>query len=341
MRVQRRHDGTVRLRLEHDDDLYHLDLLLESGDTVRASTERREAAQADRLRAERGRKKKLTLTLEIEKVEYQPFGQRLRCHGPITEAKRDVGQHHTLLLGPGDDLTLAKPEWAPHHKRRLREAAQPAVRALAVAVEADSVVLAEVRSYGIRELRALNRAGGKGTGGETQKAFFARVIASVADALGSGSAGAALIVIGPGFLKEDLLKQAHADAPEQWGSATVVTAGQGGLAGIHEALRSGKLPQAAAQVQLQRELEAVELLNDALARDRATYGAAQLRAALEAGAGERLLILAPETRSPQGRQLLALAEQARTEVIEVSPHHHGGEILTGLGGAAAVLRYKL
>ena len=341
MRVQRRRDGTVRLRLEHEDDLYHLDLLLEPGDAVRASTERREAAQADRLRAERGRKKKLTLTLEIEKVEYQPFGQRLRCHGPITEAKRDVGQHHTLLLGPGDDLTLAKPEWAPHHKRRLREAAQPAVRALAVAVEADSVVLAEVRPYGIRELRALNRAGGKGAGGETQKAFFARVITSVADALGSGSAGAALIVIGPGFLKEDLLKQAHADAPEQWGSATVVTAGQGGLAGIHEALRSGKLPQAAAQAQLQRELEAVELLSDALARDRATYGAAQLRAALEAGAGERLQILAPETRSPQGRQLLALAEQARTEVIEVSPHHHGGEILAGLGGAAAVLRYKL
>ena len=65
------------------------------------------------------------------------------------------------------------------------------------------------------------------------------------------------------------------------------------------------------------------------------------RLALEAGAGERLLILAPETRSPQGRRLLALAEQARTEVIEVSPHHHGGEILAGLGGAAAVLRYKL
>jgi len=189
MRVQRRRDGTVRLRLEHEDDLYHLDLLLELGDAVRASTERREATQADRLRPGRGAKQKLTLTLAVEKVEYQPFGQRLRCHGPITEAKRDVGQHHTLLLGPGDDLTLAKPEWAPHHKRRLREAAQPAVRALAVAVEADSVVLAEVRPYGIRELRALNRAGGKGAGGETQKAFFARVIASVADALGSGGTG--------------------------------------------------------------------------------------------------------------------------------------------------------
>ena len=341
MRGQRRRDGVVKLWLEHDDDLYHLDLLLEPGDAVRASTERREAVQADRLRAERGRKKKLTLTLEIEKVEYQPFGQRLRCHGPITEAKRDVGQHHTLLLGSGDDLRLAKSKWAPHHKRRLQEAAQPVVRALAVAVEADSVVLAEVRPYGIRELRSLNRAGGKGTGGATQKAFFARVCTSVADALGNDSGGTTLIVIGPGFLKEDLLKQARADSPELWGSATAVTAGQGGLAGVHEALRSGELPQAAAQVQLQRELEAVELLNDAMAKDLATYGTAQLRAALEAGAGERLLILAPKTRSPKGRQLLAFAEHARTEVIEVSPSHHGGEILAGLGGTAAVLRYKL
>ena len=78
-----------------------------------------------------------------------------------------------------------------------------------------------------------------------------------------------------------------------------------------------------------------------LAKNLATYGTAQLRVALEAGAGERLLILAPETCSQKGRQLLALAEQARTEVVEVSPHHHGGEILAGLGGAAAVLRYKL
>ena len=109
MRVQRRRDGAVRLRLEHEDDLYHLDLLLEPGDSVRASTERREATQADRLRPGRGAKQKMTLTLAVEKVEYQPFGQRLRCHGPITEASRDVGQHHTLLLGAGDDLVLGNP----------------------------------------------------------------------------------------------------------------------------------------------------------------------------------------------------------------------------------------
>ncbi len=78
MRVQRRRDGTVRLRLEHEDDLYHLDLLLEPGDSVRASTERREATQADRLRPGRGAKQKMTLTLAVEKIEYQPFGQRLR-----------------------------------------------------------------------------------------------------------------------------------------------------------------------------------------------------------------------------------------------------------------------
>ena len=52
----------------------------------------------------------------------------------------------------------------------------------------------------------MNRAGGKGTGGETQKAFFARVCMSVADALDNDSGGTTLIVIGPGFLKEDLLK---------------------------------------------------------------------------------------------------------------------------------------
>ena len=63
--------------------------------------------------------------------------------------------------------------------------------------------------------------------------------------------------------------------------------------------------------------------------------------AIEAGAVESLLILSEETRNEQGRKLLSLAEQNRTEIIEISSHHHGGEMLSGLGNVAAILRYRL
>ena len=54
-----------------------------------------------------------------------------------------------------------------------------------------------------------------------------------------------------------------------------------------------------------------------------------------------MLILSEKTRTKEGRKLLRLAEQNRTNMIEISSHHHGGEMLSGLGDVAVILRYKL
>ena len=52
-------------------------------------------------------------------------------------------------------------------------------------------------------------------------------------------------------------------------------------------------------------------------------------------------ILSEKTKTDEGRKLLKLAQKNRTEVMEVSSHHHGGEMLNGLGDIAVILRYKL
>ena len=126
---------------------------------VRALTERREAAQSDRIRQERGKKQKMRLTVDVKNVEYQSFGQRLRCHGVIAVGERDQGMHHTLILEPGDDFDFGKSVWHGHHqKKRIHEAKQR--NAVAIAIESDSITIAELRTYGIRELKTtLNRVG--------------------------------------------------------------------------------------------------------------------------------------------------------------------------------------
>ncbi len=62
MKVKKRDINVYHLKLEHEDDLYHLNLLLDEGDMIRALTERREATQTDRIRKERGKKQKIKLT---------------------------------------------------------------------------------------------------------------------------------------------------------------------------------------------------------------------------------------------------------------------------------------
>ena len=72
----------------------------------------------------------------------------------------------------------------------------------------------------------------------------------------------------------------------------------------------------------------------------ATYGN-EIEDAINRGAAESILMLSEKTRTDQGRKLLEIANNTRTEVYEISAHHHGGEMLAGLGDIAVILRYKL
>ena len=339
MKVRKRDDNVYHIKLEHEDDLYHLNLLLDEGDMVRALTERREATQSDRIRKERGKKQKMRLTVDVKNVEYQSFGQRLRCHGVIAVGERDQGSHHTLILEPGDDFDIGKTNWLNHHKKRLREAAEPVITAVAVAVESDSIVIAELRTYGLRELKTLNRAGsGKSTGGEELNEFYKRTVKQLVDV---HIKGAIMVVVGPGFLKEDFVDVGREEAPEIFSGCVVENSGQGGMSGIHEAISRGTLPKAVAQIKIQEEMSAIEKLKEAISKDLGTYGKKEVGKAIEVGAAESMLILSEKTRSKEGRKLLALADQNRTEIIEISSHHHGGEMLNGLGDIAVILRYRL
>ena len=147
-------------------------------------------------------------------------------------------------------------------------------------------------------------------------------------------------MIGPGFLKADFILVGKSEAPEIFKGCVVENSGQGGMAGIHEAVSRGKLPNAVSQIKIQEEMAIIEDLREALAKEMATYGN-EIEDAINRGAAESILMLSEKTRTDQGRKLLEIANNTRTEVYEISAHHHGGEMLAGLGDIAVILRYKL
>ena len=339
MKYKRRDNNVYHIRLENEDDLYHLNLLLDEGDQVRALTERRETTQSDRIRKERGKKQKMKLTIDVKTLEYQSFGQRFRCHGVISVGENNQGLHHTLILEPGDSFNIKKLVWLKHHKERMKKAAEPIVTATAIAIESDSIVIAELRTYGIRELKTLDRAGsGKSTGGEELNDFYVRAVKQIVKVHVENSV---IVIIGPGFLKEDFADVGRSKASEIFSGCVIENSGQGGMAGINEAIGRGDLPKAVAQIKIQEEMAAVERLKEAIAKDLGTYGKNEVKNAVENGAAEIILMISDKTKEKEGLELLEVAEKNRTEVIEVSALHHGGEMLIGLGGVAVILRYKL
>ena len=155
MRVLSRDDreGAIKVRVENADDLWHLHNVIERDDLVRASTYRREEAAADKIRPERMEKVRVTLGIRVEATEFHDFTDRMRIAGTIVEGPQDLGRHHTLNVGVGDDLTVAK-EWRPMQLRRIEEAVaaaqQPQVTF--VSIDDEEAFVAQLRQYGVREV---------------------------------------------------------------------------------------------------------------------------------------------------------------------------------------------
>ena len=114
----------IRVQIETDEDIWHLYNVIEVGDLVTASTTRREEKAADKLRAERAEKKRMTLGVRIEKIEFSEDDLRLKLLGTIETGPQDIGQHHTLILETGDSLTIAKTHWRETQLERLQRQAE-------------------------------------------------------------------------------------------------------------------------------------------------------------------------------------------------------------------------
>ncbi len=341
---QDKRQGRIKIRIDNLDDLWHLKNLIELGDIVSAVTYRREEDQQDTLRSNRGEKKRMRLDIEVEKVEFHEFTDRLRVLGVIVEGPQDHGSYHTLNLTDGDRMTIIKDVWKKHHLDRLKEAIEQSDRPLItfVALEEGEGTIAVMRQYGIKEMANVSiSTGGKMYEGEkmTREDFFNIMVKKLKTIMEPGSP---LVILGPGFTKEDFFEYLHRYNPELVEHAQVIPAGTGGTTGIHEVLKSGKEGGILEGHRVSYECEKVEdLLVEIKKGGKYSYGEENVARAVDMGAVETLLILDEKVRDKKGERLMKKTEQLGGKVIIVSKSHEGGEKLEALGGFGALLRYRV
>ena len=332
--------STIRLRVDTDDDLWHLYNIVREGDVVHALTERREETASDKIRSERGEKKKMVLGIQVEKVEFHEFSDRLRILGIIVDGPQDLGSHHTLNIEKGDDLSITKEMWKTHELERLRDAVSGANRpaVIFVSIEDDEAVVALLYQYGIKEMATIKRSGGKmyASGGKDD---YYREIAEVVSRLTQESP---IILCGPGFAREELLSLFKEKYPSLAKRARTVGTGQAGMAGIREIMKNGLLQDVLQQNQMNRDMRLVEELMKRIGMNgAAAYGMNEVKAAIEAGAVETLLVLDSAVRDRNVEELMKRAEDVGGKVAIISGTHDGGKMLDSLGGIAALLRYRM
>jgi protein pelota len=348
--------GLVRVIPESLDDLWHLYNIVYAGDQAYARTTREVKTQEEYARPQEGRRITVVLGLKVEKVFWDRSLNRLRIHGTIFDIPEDIGgrgSHHTLNIAVDQALTIVKPKWQKHQVDRLEKAShgEPSIVTV-VAIDDEQYCIANIRQYGI-EVKAekTQKLPGKlepEKREEAKKAYFK----SVLDALQQTWTRLhnPIVVLGPGFVKNDFVKYVREKA-EDVADAIVDVKGvnSAGAEGIQEALRSGVLAKTLKDIRVADETKLVEevLLRLGMNTTDVAYGRDAVTKAAGYGAVERLLVADTMLRDSSDQDRLALEDVMREveakggQVTVISTEHEAGTKLQSLGGIAALLRFPI
>lgn len=332
-----RERGDMRIRIESLEDLWHLDHILEEGDLVRARTFRRTEQRADALRPQRTEKKKVTLTICVEKVEFHPHSNWLRVTGLICEGE-DTGSYHTLNLEEGTVCTITK-EWRPYHLERLEEAVnqRKTPKILLVVMDDEEADFGIIRQYGVEEVASVyGQIPGKREPSQrkaAKKTFYETVSKKILEY------DIPTIVAGPGFFKEEFRKYFK----DTHGKDVVIeSVSHTGRTGLYEVIKKGLVEKVYKDSKTARDILLVEELFSRILKGDAVYGLKEVKKAVNYNACATLLVADTLLRrSRETETLLETARQRGAETHIISSQHEGGEKLLNLGGIGAFLRFKI
>jgi len=336
--------GVHRLRLETPSDLWRIARLVRPGDLVGASTTRRDPeAPPDVAGAERTRRR-VFLVVRAEQVEFHGFSKHVRVTGSIVEGPFDIGRHHTLDLTEGDELSVTKPSWTTGDRTILEEGLERKGDAtiLVAAVDWGDSSLVRVRGRSIETVVDLRRtiAGKRYEGGQSEKDRGTYIAELVALLRREGAAATAVVIAGPGFLKEELSHRLTEEDPAIARKMRVYPTAESGRVGVDELLKSGRATEVLRGSVAAEEAEVVERLIRSLAGGtRAAVGPKEVAEAVEAGAAETILLSESLLPDLSVAPTLDRAREARVRLFVVRDEGEAGHKLTALGRIGALLRY--
>jgi protein pelota len=331
------------------DDLWHLSYVLEPGDLVSGDTTRRIQRNDDQMRDTGGEREHISVTIEVESVEFARFANRLRVGGVITGCSREdqLGLHHTLNVEQHEELTIEK-HFKADQIERIEEAEAAADNPdVAIAtVEEGEAYIHLVKEYGVDEYASFTKPTGKGEYSRPREELFGEL----GSALGHLDTDA-IILAGPGFTKQDAkdyIVENHRDLEDL---ITVVDTSAAGGRGVHEVLKRGAVEEVQDETRIAREAETIDELMVRIGDGaKAAYGIEGVQEAAEFGAVEELLVLDErlrDERQAEGdweidvNEVIDSVEQKGGEITVFSKEFQPGQQLKNLGGIAALLRYRL
>ncbi len=342
--------GEAKLKIENLDDLWYLSQIIDSGDLVKGKTIRKLKIGKEGDRKQAIVKKSVFLKIKIEKIEFSKTSNILRVLGIITEGPEDVqkGEHHTFNLEPNIIFTLIKERWLKYQIDRLKEACKEKIsKILIVVMDREEAHFALLKKYGYDILTNIKgNVKKKGVEEKSEGKFYQEIIKKIEEYVKRYNI-LKIILASPAFWKEDLMKEINNEELKK--QIILATCNSTGKNGIDEVLRRPEVKAALHEDRIANEISLVEqLLVEISKNNLAVYGLKDTENAINAGAVKILLItdsLIQTSREKNNYEkidnMMKITDSMKGLISIISSEHEGGKKLNGLGGIAAILRYKL
>lgn len=338
--------GVIKIQLTDAEDFWYLNQLIEAGDILSGRTIRKLTIGTE------GRtthvQKQVYLKITVERVELA--GDSLRASGKIIEGPDDVphGSYHTFTIENYSEITLEKQEWLSIHKTQLNEAQRTAQAPVIICVfDRDDALIARSSLSGMEVLMQLRGDPERKEKRAQTKIDLYKEIITALNQYNTRLNPQYIILASPAFYKDDLAEQITDQKLRQ--KIILATCSSAGENAIHEVLRRPETQHALKQVRIVHETEIVDKLLVEIAKQGcATYGFEYVKTAAEAGAVSDILITSScikqfreNGKFKELNDIMKRIEQLKGVIHIISTEHEAGKKLQGLGGIAALLRYKL
>ncbi|CAG8441080.1 3848_t:CDS:10 [Acaulospora morrowiae] len=363
--IERDRSGSITLYPEHLEDMWHVYNLISPGDELKASTIRRIQNESTTGSVD-SRRIKLTLSITVEKIDFDPQGGLLRIRGKVIGENKYVkmGTYHTIDLELNRNFTLTKQEWDIIALERVEEACditrQADVAAIVLQEGLANICLVTQNMTIVRQ-RIEHPIPKKRKGSVTNyekglQKFYEQVMQAILLHV-NFEIVKVVICASPGFVKDQLYKYIFEEAVkndikqllENKSKFILIHCSSGHKHALQEVLQDANIQGQLSDTKYAREVIALEkfykMLNED--SDRAFYGWDHVKKAEERGAIGTLLLSDELFRSadiPTRRKYVQLVESVRStggKVLIFSSLHFSGEQLNQLTGVAAILNFPL
>ncbi len=278
------------------------------------------------------------LGIEVEKVEFHKFANRLRITGRIVAGIEESG-YHTINVTIGKEVSIIK-KWKEEQLKRIQYAVEASKRpeVVILTIEEGEAVAGVLRQWGVEEVFEVRKGYSKDIG-DGRKEFFAEVAAKL-----YSMEFKYLVIAGPGFAKKDFYEFLRERNPEI--TAILVDTSSIGMRGFVEVLKRRVIDKIAGEIRLAEEAEYIDRLLEGIAKGkRVAYGLEEVKKAYSYGAIDVLLIadeyLLQEREKWDIDQFMHDVELAGGKIVILSTEFEPGKRLLSLGGIAALLRFDI